>query len=102
MALGSMTCRGQRNGVGTGGERGTERRGERTGSTGEEGNGQGTAKGEVDGGEEANGSGREKATVGGERNGVPGVLQGRKCRLYLALTTSGTGETEDWSQNFVE
>ena len=35
MALGSTTCRVQRHGVGTGGERGTERLGERTGSTGE-------------------------------------------------------------------
>ena len=55
MALGSTTCRGQRHGVGTGGERGTEWRGERTGSTGEAGNGQGTANGESDGDEEANG-----------------------------------------------
>ena len=42
------------------------------------------------------GSGREKAKVGGERDRVPGVLRGRKCRLDSALTTSGTGATEDW------
>ena len=60
MELGSTTCRGQRHGVGTGGERGTERRGERTGSTGEAGNGQGTAKEESDGDEEANGKGERK------------------------------------------
>ena len=60
MALGNMTCQGQQHGVGTGGEQGTERRGERTVSTGEAGNGQGTAKGELDGDEEANGEGKEK------------------------------------------
>ena len=60
MAPGSTTCRGQRLGVGTGGERGTERRGERTGVTGETGNGQETAKGESDGDEEANREGKRK------------------------------------------
>ena len=60
MALGSTTCRGQWHGVGTGGERGTERQGERTVSTGEAGNGQGTAKGESDRDEEANGEGKRK------------------------------------------
>ena len=48
MALGSTTCRCQWHGVGTGGEWGTERREERTGLTGEAGNGQGTSKGESD------------------------------------------------------
>ena len=42
------------------GEQGTERRWERTGSTGEAGNGQGTANGELDGDEEANGEGKRK------------------------------------------
>ena len=60
MALGSTTCQGQRNGVGTGGERGTERRGERTGLTGETGNGQGTAKAESDGYKEANEEGKRR------------------------------------------
>ena len=55
MALGSTTCR-QRHGVGEGGERG----GERTGGSGETGNGQGTETGESGGGEEANGGGKEK------------------------------------------
>ena len=45
------------------------------------------------------GSGREKTTVGGECDGVPGVLQGRKFQLDSALTTSGTGGTEDWSRH---
>ena len=60
MALGITTCQGQRHGLGTGGERGTERRGERTGVTGETRNGQVTAKGESDSDEEANGEGKRK------------------------------------------
>ena len=44
------------------------------------------------------GIGREKATVGGERDGVPGVLQGRECQLDSALTISGTGATEECSR----
>ena len=60
MELVSMTCRGQRHGVGTERERGTERKGERTGSTGEAENGQGTANGESDRDEEANGEGKRK------------------------------------------
>ena len=60
MALGSTTCRGGQHGVGTGRERGTEWRGERTGSTGEAGNGQGMAKGDSDGDEEASGEGKRK------------------------------------------
>ena len=55
MALGSTTCQGQRHGVGARGERGTERRGERMGSTGGSGNGQRTKKGrrgDKQGGEE--------------------------------------------------
>ena len=67
MALGSTTCRGQRQVVGTGVERVMERRGERTGSTGEAGKGQGTANGESGGDEEENGEGKKKATVGEER-----------------------------------
>ena len=39
MALGSTSCRGQRHGVGTGGEWGTERRGKRKGPTDGTGNG---------------------------------------------------------------
>ena len=54
MVLGSTTCQGQRHGVGMRRQRGTERRGERTGLTGEAGNGQETAKGESDGDEEEN------------------------------------------------
>ena len=60
MALRSTTCRGQRHEVGTGGEWGTERWGERKGSTGGAGKGQGPAKGESDGVEEANGEGKRK------------------------------------------
>ena len=51
MALGSTSCRGQRHGVGTGGERGTERRGGQKGTTDRKGNVQVTAKGEGGGGE---------------------------------------------------
>ena len=51
-ALGNKTCRGQRHEIGTGGERGTEWRGEQKGSTG--------------------GGGREQA-----RNGKRGVVQRR-------------------------
>ena len=58
--LGSTTFRGQRHVVGTCGERGTERQGERTGSTGKAGNGQVKVKGELDGYEEANGEGKKK------------------------------------------
>ena len=61
MALGSMICRGQRQVIGTGGEQGTERRGGRTGSTREEGNGQGMANKESDGYEEANREGNRKS-----------------------------------------
>ena len=57
------------------------------------------AKGEVGGSEEDNGDCKRKATVGGERGGVPEFIQGRECRLDSALTISGTGATEDWSQN---
>ena len=39
----------------------------------------------------------EKTSVGGERVGVPGVLQVKGCRLDSALTKSGTGATWDWS-----
>ena len=60
MALASTTCQGQRHGVGTGGERGTEQKRERAGSTGEAGNKQGTAKEESDGDEEANREGKRK------------------------------------------
>ena len=60
MELGSTTCRGQRHGVGTGGERGTEQGGEQTAVAGETGNRQGMAKGESDGDEEANGEGKRK------------------------------------------
>ena len=58
--IGSTNYRGQRNGVGTGGERGMERWGEWPGGAGVTGNGQGTAKGESDGGKEANGGGKKK------------------------------------------
>ena len=60
MALGSTTCRGQQHRVGTGGGRGTERQGKRTGGAGETGNRQVTEKGESDGNEEANGVGKRK------------------------------------------
>ena len=48
------------------------------------------------------GSKREKGTVGGESDGVTGVLRGRNFRLDSALTTSGTGTMEDWSWHFGE
>ena len=60
MALGSTPCQGQRHGLGTGRERGTERRGGRKVQTDGTGNGQGTSKGEADGGEEANGEQKRK------------------------------------------
>ena len=60
MALGSTSCLGQRHGVGTGGERVTERGGEQKGSTDRVGNGQGTARGEADGDEEVNREGKRK------------------------------------------
>ena len=60
MAIGSTPCRGQRHGVGTEGERGTERRGEQKGSTAGAVNGQGMAKGESDRDEEANREGKKK------------------------------------------
>ena len=60
MELGSTPCQGQRHGVGTGGEQGTKRQGERMGPTDKTGNGQGTSKGEADGGEEANGERKRK------------------------------------------
>ena len=99
MPLGSTSFGGQRHRVGTG------ENGERNG--GENGRdrptGQGTdkerRKGRRTEAMRPTGSGREKATVGGECDGVPGVLRGRKCRLYSALTTSGTGRTEDWSRH---
>ena len=52
-------------------------------------------KGSRMGSRRTTGSRSEKATVGGERDGVPGFLQGRKCRLDSALTISGTGATKD-------
>ena len=60
MALGSKTCRGQRHGLGTGGEQVTEGRGEQKGLTGEAVNGQGTAKGESDRDEEGKREGKRK------------------------------------------
>ena len=59
------------------GQRGTERRGERTGLTGEAGNGQGTAKGESDGDEEANEEGK------------------RKCNHWWGALNSTGGSTKD-------
>ena len=59
MALESTTFR-LRHGVGEGGERGPERKGERTGGAGDTGNGQGTETGESGGGKEANGRRKEK------------------------------------------
>ena len=44
------------------------------------------------------GIGSANASVGGERVGVPGVLWVKGCQLDLALTTSGTGATGDWSR----
>ena len=41
------------------------------------------------------GIGRENESVGGERGGVPGVLQGRGCQLDSALTIYGTGAMGD-------
>ena len=79
MALWSTSCGGKWNGVGTGKEWGTERRGERKEPADGTRNGQRTAKWKSDRCEEDNGSGRENATIGGESNGVLGVLQGRKC-----------------------
>ena len=99
MSLWSNSCRDKLHGVGTGGERGTERKGERKETADGTGNGHKTEKGEADGGEEASGNIRENSTVGGERNRVLRGLQGRKCRLDLALTISGTGATDDWSRN---
>ena len=49
MALWSTSCQGKRYRVRTGGEQGTERRGERKGLTNRTGNEQRTAKGEADG-----------------------------------------------------
>ena len=100
MELGSTTCRGQRHGVGTGGERGTERWGEQTGSTGEAGKGQGKTKGESDGDGEANGEGKRKdnrwwgalkSTGGSTKEEVPirfgtyNIRNGRNGGLELAI-----------------
>ena len=83
------------------------RNGGKTGNGMEGGNGRGRPMGtETDrerqkvrrtGARKTTGSGRENSTVDGERDGVPGVLRGRKCRLVSALTISGTVATEDWS-----
>ena len=99
MALGSTTCR-QWHGVGEGGERGTERGGERTGGAGERGNGQGTQTGELGRGEEANGGrkgkvdrwwGAFKRTRGSTKEEVPSrfstynIRNGRNRGLESAL-----------------
>ena len=67
MSLGSTTCWGQRHGVGTGGERGTERGGNGRDRQGRQGmykerrkGGRTETKGQTE-------KGREKTTVGGER-----------------------------------
>ena len=61
MALWSTSFRGKRHGLGTGGERGTERKGEQKVTADGTGNGQIRVKGEADGCEEANGEGKGKS-----------------------------------------
>ena len=63
MALWSTSCRGKRYGVGTGGERGTERRGERKRTADGNRSGQGTAKGEADKSEEDNRDRKRKGNL---------------------------------------
>ena len=100
MELESTTLQGQRHGVGTGGERGTEQQGERTVLKGEAGNGKGTAKGDPDRDEEANGEGKRKwncwwgalkSTGGSAKEEVPirfgtyNIRNGRNGGLESAL-----------------
>ena len=96
MALGNTTG-WQRHIVGKGG--GRSREGERTRGAGETRNGHETATGEEgkSGGVKGTKGGGKEA-VGGERARALEVLQRRKCRLNLALTISGTGETEGWNR----
>ena len=61
MALWSTSCRGERHGVGKGGERGRERSGERKGTADGNRNVQGTAIGEAGGSEKDNGNRRRKS-----------------------------------------
>ena len=100
MALGSTSCQGHWHGEVTGGEQGTERRGEQKGPTDGIGNRQGTAKGKADRGKEANGERERKgnrwwgtrqntgSSTGEEvpiRFGTYNTKNGRNRGLELAL-----------------
>ena len=100
MALWSTSCRGERNGVGKGGERGREQSGERKETaTGTETDRE-RRKGRQAGARRTTGNGSEKSSVGGERGGAPGDLRGKGCQLDFVLTISVTGTRGDWSQHF--